>query len=229
MNRHLGSGKEPGFCGFGRSYSRSRGHLCNGPSHRDIGKFKEISQTRATWEMRMRRHRLEVGSRSVEEHLDIKCNEKQLQYIRYSSDFIWFTFCKDGVENGWRGPQEAGSPGGRLGGWPEENSWDHSWNVLEEESFRDLVKGQMWRVRRGESSFPQVGLGASACSFYHTSVPTYLGKPFDLKSESFKTLNSFCFALFYILSWEISNIYKRRENSTTNVHMSPPAPKIVNL
>lgn len=142
-NGHMDSEKDPEFCGFRRSHSRSRGSLCSGPSHRDIGKFEEILQTCATWEKRIMRHRLEGGSRSVEKHLDIKYNEKQLWYFRYSNNFTWFTFCKDGVENGWRGPQEAGSPGGKLWGWLEESFGEHSWNVLEGESWQVLVMGQM--------------------------------------------------------------------------------------
>ena len=200
MNGHMDSEKDPEVCGFRRSHSRSRGSLCSGPSHRDIGKFEEILQTCATWEKRIMRHRLEGCSRSVEKHLDIKYNEKQLWYFRYSNNSTWLTFCKDGVENGWRGPQEAGSPGGKLWGWLEESFWEHSWNVLEGKSWQVLVMGQMWRARRGESGFPQVGLGPRAYSFYHTSVPTYLGKPLDLKSESFKHWIVFvllCFTFYY--------------------------------
>lgn len=67
---------------------------------------------------------------------------------------------------------------------------------------------------------PQVDLGPSACFFYLTSVPNDMGKPLDIKSKSFKTLKSFCFALFYIFLWEISNI-GRNIGQPNRLYLSP--------
>lgn len=72
-----------------------------------------------------------------------------------------------------------------------------------------------------ESEEGRVRLPQVDCFFSLTSVPNDMGKPLDIKSKSFKTLKSFCFALFYIFLWEISNICRNRTVQQNCLSLSP--------
>lgn len=87
--------------------------------------------------------------------------------------------------------------------------------------------GWMWRARRGEAGSPRLAWSQVPVFFYLTSEPTDMGKPLDIKSESFKTLKSSCFALFYIFLWKIQTYTKIEQYSKTAYIFLPP-PKIMN-